>query len=149
LLGGNDNDKGVGGAGNDRVQLGAGNDSYDGGAGTDKAFFVGSSAPVTADLVAGTATGEGSDTLAGIEYLTGSSFGDTLSGNDSPNLIRGGDGNDDLFGLGGGDYLEGGAGDDNLDGGAGSDNCVQGPRLGLGRRLPVSGATCAGAGRSR
>ena len=31
--------------------------------------------------------GEGIDTLIGIEYLTGSAFGDTLRGNDEFNLI--------------------------------------------------------------
>ena len=31
--------------------------------------------------------GEGIDTLSGIEYLTGSNFGDTLRGNDDFNLI--------------------------------------------------------------
>ena len=31
--------------------------------------------------------GEGIDTLIGIEYLTGSNFGDTLRGNDDFNLI--------------------------------------------------------------
>ena len=39
------------------------------------------------DGVAQNTGGSGIDTLSGIEYLTGSAFGDTLRGNDVFNLI--------------------------------------------------------------
>ena len=62
--------------------------------------------------------------LIGIEWLIGSKFADTLSGNDADNLLLGGmgdDGDDTLYGLGGKDTLSAGDGNDTLDGGAGAD----------------------------
>jgi Ca2+-binding RTX toxin-like protein len=59
------NDQVYGGDGNDTVGPGAGNDYADGGIGADTAHFA-KAAAVAADLTAGTATGEGTDTLAAI-----------------------------------------------------------------------------------
>ena len=77
--------------GNDPLEGGAGNDTLIGGEGLDTATYANSTAGVNVDLrmdgVAQNTGGEGIDTLSGIEYLIGSSFGDTLRGNDDFNLI--------------------------------------------------------------
>ncbi len=68
----------------------------------------------TIDLAAGTGFGcdaEG-DTLSGIEFLWGSAFADTLTGDAGVNLIRGGGGDDLIRGGGGNDILEGFGGAD-------------------------------------
>lgn len=103
--------------GNDTLSGGLGNDTLNGGEGLDTATYVNATAGVNVDLrIQGTAQdtgGEGVDTLIGIEYLTGSSFGDTLRGNDEFNLIiDNGIGTgiqlaqtDSLFGYGGDDSL--------------------------------------------
>ncbi len=59
------------------------NDAFDGGAGFDVVSYFFSLYPVQADLAAGTATGEGADTLAGAEgddRLDGGDRSDTLDG---------------------------------------------------------------------
>jgi Ca2+-binding RTX toxin-like protein len=91
------------GDGDDIVDGGAGDDIMDGGAGRDTLSFTSAAAAVTASLVAGTATGAGSDVFANFENLTGSAFNDTLTGDDGANVIDGGAGND---------TMSGGAGDD-------------------------------------
>ncbi len=77
--------------GNDTLSGGLGNDTLIGGEGLDTATYVNATAGVNVDLriqgVAQDTGGEGIDTLNGIEYLTGSGFGDTLRGNDDFNLI--------------------------------------------------------------
>jgi len=102
-----------GGAGHDSLDGGAGNDTLDGSAGIDTASWAGAAAAVTVSLAAGTASGGGgSDTLTAIENVTGSAFGDSLTGDGSDNAIMAGDGND---------LVEGGGGNDALNGGSGSD----------------------------
>lgn len=104
-----------GGAGNDIIDGGAGNDTLDGGAGVDTASYAGATAAVKVSLAVTTAQatgGAGSDTLIGIENLTGSAFNDTLTGDAGANTILGGAGDD---------AINGGLGDDRLDGGAGVD----------------------------
>jgi hypothetical protein len=101
---------------NDNVITGAaGDDKIDCvGAATDEdtADFSDSAAGVVVDLVAGTATGDGTDTLKNCEDVQGSELDDTITG----------DGNDNgLFGGGGGDSIDGGLGGDTIDGEAGSD----------------------------
>jgi Ca2+-binding RTX toxin-like protein len=59
-------------------------------------------------------TGEGNDTLIGIENLTGSAFGDVLKGTSGANVIIGGAGDDLLIGRGGFDRLDGGDGIDTV-----------------------------------
>ncbi|QJE73255.1 hypothetical protein HHL28_09285 [Aerophototrophica crusticola] len=118
-LGGNDRLEG--GDGNDRLYGGAGDDTLIGGAGTDNADFRTATTGVRVDLAAGIATGEGSDTLSGIENVTGSNHADTLIGDGLRNSLWGGKGNDAIFGAGDNDKLYGQDGDDSLDGGAGND----------------------------
>jgi Ca2+-binding RTX toxin-like protein len=65
--------------------------------------------------------------LVGIENLTGSSLGDTLSGSGGVNVLTGGKGADELLGLGGNDRLDSRDGinrNDSLNGGAGTNRCV-------------------------
>jgi len=145
LQGGGGNDTIEGGAGDDtlkgennsdKLYGGEGNDTLDGGAGTDTASFKSSATGVQASLVSNTATGEGSDTLAGVERLEGSNFNDTLTGSSAANTltglsgadtITGGDGNDTLGGGGGNDTLNSKDtvnGNDTLNGGAGVDTCT-------------------------
>ena len=71
-----------------------GNDALNGGGGLDTASFQSSPAGVTASLATGTATGDGSDTLALFENLLGSELVDNLTGNANPNVIDGASGND-------------------------------------------------------
>src|SRR6266545_1184092 len=84
-----------------------GNDSFDGSTGTDTLSYAFSQSAVTASLTTGTATGEGTDTITGIENLNGSPFTDNLTGDALPNV---------LHGLGGNDTLSGSDGDDTLTG---------------------------------
>lgn len=100
------NDTLLGGDGNDLLNGGGDNDSLDGGTGVDTATYAGAAGAVTVSLaVAGAQAtgGSGTDTLAGIENLTGSSFNDTLTGDAGANVIDGGAGID---------TMTGGAGDD-------------------------------------
>ena len=82
------------------LEGGAGGDVLNGGTGEDTASYIGSDAAVTVDLTTGTGTGgdaEG-DTLTNIENLTGSDFGDKLTGDRGDNVIEGGAGADVLNG---------------------------------------------------
>jgi len=121
-LGGNDILKGEGGA--DILLGGAGDDTLDGGTGTDFAKFSGALAAITASLTTNTATGEGSDTLMGIENLSGSANNDELTGSDINNSINGGRGADTLDGLDGADKLTGAGDRDTERGGSGNDTVI-------------------------
>ncbi|HEX8480545.1 MAG TPA: cadherin domain-containing protein [Allosphingosinicella sp.] len=147
-----------GGAGNDVLWGGGGGDSLSGGEGDDvfesgvdaERFFGGaegvdsgdndtvryvrSGAGVTVDLALQTAqVSQGSasgDLLHGIENVTGSIFGDRLTGDSKANrliglagdnILTGNDGDDVLTALGGADVLDGGEGEDALAGGDGND----------------------------
>ncbi|CAN5612809.1 hypothetical protein BH20CHL6_BH20CHL6_14420 [soil metagenome] len=134
-LGGNDRIEGrggkdglCGGVGNDTLLGQAGADRIDGGTGIDRASFAGSAARVIVNLSTspGTATGEGSDTITGVENVDGSRFNDSIRGNGLANDLRGLGGPDALVGLGGNDRLEGGTGNDSLNGGSGTDTCIGG-----------------------
>lgn len=63
-----------------------GDDTLIGGSGYDAIAFFDSPA-VTVNLAAGTSTGDGSDTLSGIEGVITSRAGDTISGNDEDNAF--------------------------------------------------------------
>ncbi len=104
-----------GGGGDDVLLGGAGDDELVGGSGYDTASFATATAGVTVSLaISGPQdTGEGVDTLTGIENLTGSDFNDVLTGN---GVLDGGAGDDVLTG---GEVIYGGAGDDVITGGAG------------------------------
>ncbi len=135
LQGGLDNDTMYGGNGDDFILGMPGNDLIDGGNGNDTATFgnvlfnyVGVGANVSL-LLQGQAqnTGYGIDTLVGIENIHGTSYNDTLRGDDNANRLFGlGQGNDQLFGEGGDDllimnFVGPAAGVQTYDGGAGID----------------------------
>lgn len=98
INGGAGNDRLHGGDGDDTILGGADNDTIWGGDGNDTLSFSGATGAITASLVSGTATGEGSDTFTGIENITGSAYADTLTGDANANVLDGGLGNDTLDG---------------------------------------------------
>jgi Ca2+-binding RTX toxin-like protein len=83
----------------------AGDDSITGGAGLN--VIVHDLAPdgVSVDLQAGTATGDGDDTLTGIQAVLGTRFDDTLRGDNEDNLFEGEGGTDTIDGRAGSDTL--------------------------------------------
>lgn len=133
LAGGAGNDLLDGGAGNDTLSGGedddiliggAGNDTLDGGVGSDTASYASGSAAVRVSLAitgAQATSGGGTDTLTGIENLTGGTGADLLVGDGGTNALDGGNGADQLVGGGGADMLTGGAGRDMFAGGEGGD----------------------------
>ncbi|WP_181699667.1 cadherin domain-containing protein, partial [Chthonobacter albigriseus] len=106
----------LGGAADDSLEGGAGSDSLVGGLGTDTLSYAGSSAGVTIDLLANTASGgdAAGDAISGFESATGSAYADTLAGTADANRLDGGAGDDTLEGRGGADTLVGGAGSDTV-----------------------------------
>ncbi len=121
LIGLAGNDTLIGGEGDDQLRGGAGDDTLTGGNGNDTANYKDATGSVTVDLSITTAqaTGDGNDTLSGIENLVGSAQGDTLTGDAGANRINGAGGNDTILGGDGDDVLIGGAGSDTFDFGAG------------------------------
>ncbi|MGZ8743841.1 MAG: calcium-binding protein [Nocardioides sp.] len=119
----------------DNLYGGPGDDLLDSGAdprdedwfALDTLHYDMSEAPVRVDLVAGTATGQGADTIVtGTLRVVGSPFADVLLGGPGTDELLGGPGNDRLEGTGGRDLLwadvEGGTPDaDVVRGGAGRD----------------------------
>ncbi len=106
-----------GGAGDDTVSGGAGDDLLDGGTDTgvttdcsatggDWVDFSASTAAVNVNLTALNATGEGLDTLAEIENITGSAQADTLTGDGADNEIAPGAGDDKVDGSGATDTVD-------------------------------------------
>ncbi len=95
---GNDSLKGSGGG--DFFFGDAGDDTLDGGVGDDLASFF-DSAGVQANLATSVATGQGTDSLTGIEELGGSNWAaDTLIGDEGPNTFYPGGGDDTVDGAG-------------------------------------------------
>ncbi|MGN6215864.1 MAG: calcium-binding protein [Solirubrobacterales bacterium] len=132
----------IGGVGNDHLSGGPGNgdvlegdlgtDSIDGGPGahdTVSYALAGQSAVypggigVNVNLAAGTASGDGDDTLSGIEDVAGTPFADTIAGDAGPNELYGGGGPDELIGAGAGDAAFGGTGLDLCRGVAVAESC--------------------------
>lgn len=112
-----------GGSGDDVIQGLGGADILTGGIGTDTATYFLAKTGVRVDLAnmarnTGDAAG---DVYGSIEIVSGSSFKDTLAGNDGQNRFNGMAGDDVLTGLGGRDALSGGDGADVLVGGAAAD----------------------------
>jgi Ca2+-binding RTX toxin-like protein len=131
-----------GGLGDDTLLAGPGADTFNGGDGLDLVSFRTATSGATVNLFFGTgAFAAAGSTFLGIEFVDGSSFGDTLVGDANANrldgfgsfdLIFGGngldtllggegsdslygeDGNDDIFGWAGFDSMSGGGGDDRL-----------------------------------
>ena len=124
LHGGTEDDKLVGGPGGDIIQANLGDDLMMGGTGPDHfAGFFGndtvswenSKTPVDLDrLDRNNAIGEGTDTFTEVERWVGSSFGDRLIGDETPETFEA---------LGGDDHIEGGINQDAISGGDGFDEC--------------------------
>lgn len=108
------------GQGDDVLEGMGGADSLVGAGGNDTASYENASLGVIASLTtlfnAGPAVvntnDAAGDTYSSIENLKGSSFDDSLIGDNSINLLIGGDGDDVLEGMEGGDTLQGGSGND-------------------------------------
>lgn len=126
LRGGDGNDFLRGGVGDDFLIGGAGDDTIHGGQGNDTLDYLGETASITVDLVAGIAWGDdiGYDVISGIEAVTAGEGNDTVWGNAAANLIQAGGGNDWIDGGAGNDTLRGDLGRDTLTGGAGLDDFV-------------------------
>jgi Ca2+-binding RTX toxin-like protein len=133
------NDHLFGGRGSDWLQGGLGNDTIDGGSGSyggysggiDVADYGYATYGIHASLTFGNSYAmyssvEDSDTLIGIEGLSGSYYNDVLEGNDGFNTLAGNHGDDALYGWGNGDSLDGGEGNDWLFAGDGNDVLVGG-----------------------
>lgn len=153
LDGSTGNDYLDGGANNDTLMPGTGVDRVIGGSNVDTVSYSASATAVSVDLrlATGFATGQGRDTISGIENVVGSRFADVVRGSGlgnwlrlgagadygfgygGPDRIDGGPGNDRLFGGTGNDALYGEAGNDSFNGESGRDLCRQGP--GTGRRI--------------
>lgn len=88
----------LGQAGNDRLLGGVAGSTFDGGVGTDEVDYTSATQLNPANLATGTVThqGGGTDTLLGIEDITGSPGDDRIVGNGSDNVIDGGDGIDTI-----------------------------------------------------
>jgi len=134
LFGRGGNDTMIGGNGDDFLRGSDGADILDGGSGFDRvsSFVTAPTGGIHFDLnIQGVAqdTGQGMDTLIGIEHASGTVLDDTLTGNGGDNWLwdgsdgvaGGGTGNDVMSGGGGNDVLETGGGNDVLDGGSGVD----------------------------
>jgi Ca2+-binding RTX toxin-like protein len=116
LNGGGNNDNLFGGSEDDGLDGGLGNDSINGMSGTDTGLFASATSAVTVNLRIETTTGgAGSDTLTGVENVTGSVFADTLIGDLEANALDGAGGDDILRGELGADPLVGGDGTDLAD----------------------------------
>ena len=131
LLGGGDDDRLIGGGQNDVLKGGGGDDVLIGGFGNDlligfngkdTAVFSGGGAK-TVDLrkTGGQNTGQGIDTLKGVENVITGGGNDKVTGNGAANKLYGKGGKDKLDGLLGNDQLFGGPGNDTLIGGKGAD----------------------------
>ena len=117
-----------GAGGDDYLAGGVGGDILEGGDGTqDLVDFFQSKNAVTANIQAGTATGEGSDQLIQVEALSGTAKNDNFRGSGAGNSLYGQKGKDKLFGLGGKDRLDGGPQTDKLNGGPSTDTCFTKP----------------------
>jgi hypothetical protein len=122
-----------GGAGDDRLEddgdgmpadAGAGADDIHGGPGSDRLSYLDHTAGVDVSLddKPGDGTSGENDNVHGdIETLVGSTFDDTVTGNDGAQSLFGNAGIDRADGLGGDDVVNGGTDDDELYGGAGDD----------------------------
>jgi Ca2+-binding RTX toxin-like protein len=100
---------------NNILYAGAGNNVLNGGSGVDTVSYAFAARAVNVNLAtAGTQAtgGSATDTLIGIENLTGSNYNDVLKGNSGANQLDGGAGNDTLSGGLGIDTLIGGSGRD-------------------------------------
>ncbi len=106
ISGGAGNDQLYGEQGDDVLNGGAGDDRIDGGVGIDTASYAGAAQGVNVSLATTqpqNTGGAGTDTLIGIENLTGSANADTLTGSAGDNVLDGGAGADRMVGGAGND----------------------------------------------
>jgi Ca2+-binding RTX toxin-like protein len=132
LIGGPGNDTIVGRTGWDSIEPGGGNDTVDAGQGDDFVdfFWTARGNGVVVNLRTRRASGQGQDTIVGVESVLGTSFDDRLIGDGRVNGLSGLGGADALLGGGGADVLAAGlgSGNDRLWGGTGDDRLWGGPR---------------------
>jgi serralysin len=105
----------IGSSFDDTILANLSNNRLDGGDGIDTVSYLMTAAGVTVTLATTAAqntVSSGSDTLINIENLTGTNYGDTLTGNEGDNLLNGLSGNDTLIGGLGANTLTGGSGGD-------------------------------------
>jgi len=122
LRGGEGDDIIEGGGGNDRLFGGEGADALFGDAGVDIVSYTAADSGIILDLILGGSSGEAAgDSFDSIEWVWGSDFDDSLTGDAANNRLEGRDGNDTLNGEGGNDRLLGGDGNDSINGGDGID----------------------------
>lgn len=97
----------TGSAGNETFMGGDGADQFTGGGGADGIMYVTSSAAITIDLAAGTASGGDAtgDSFSGVRSVTGTSYNDSIGGDSQNNTLVGGGGNDTISGGDGGDII--------------------------------------------
>jgi Ca2+-binding RTX toxin-like protein len=109
LINGRGNDDTLRGGDGDDILIGSGgDDAIYGNAGNDTASYVGASSAVSVSLaIVGSQPtgGAGSDTLSGIENLSGSNYDDTLTGAGGTNILNGRTGSDMLTGGTGADLF--------------------------------------------
>lgn len=89
----------------DLLEGGGGDDALTGGAGLNIVFYYGAPRGVDVNLTTGKATGEGNDTLTGIQAVVGSEFDDTLVGDAEANALEGYAGTNTIDGRAGEDVL--------------------------------------------
>jgi Ca2+-binding RTX toxin-like protein len=138
VVGGSGNDTLSGDSSSETFVGGPGDDAIDGRGGENTADYTDAPAGITADMGAGTVTGDGNDTIENVQDIVGSAFDDTfvdcvraadcLNGNGPYNEYYGGDG-DDTFDQGtspseDSDFMEGDAGVDTVDYSARTNNLV-------------------------
>lgn len=152
LQGEDGNDSLLGGNGEDLIAGGAGNDTINGGAQPvqagrtffDIADFSSATGSVTVNLGAGngTAVGQGTDVLVGIEGARGGSANDSLVGDALDNLFRGNGGDDTMVGGDGFDIVDYGnaGGEVSVDLGAGTATGAAGTDSFSGIEMAIGGA---------
>ena len=121
----------VGSEGEDRFVAGGRDLALDGRGGLDTYSVIDAARGVRIDLGTGThqPTVSNGDTLASIERVIGSRFGDRIFGTANSEILSARGGDDVLQGLADDDVLLGGDGHDRLDGGGGTDECHGGAGL--------------------
>jgi Ca2+-binding RTX toxin-like protein len=115
----------TGGSGNDFIEIFNGNNSINGGRGFNTLSFAGADDGVKVDLATGVATGVGTDQIANIDCVIGSTYfrNILIAGSKNAELFAG-DAKDTLEGGTGNDVLVAGAGGDVMSGGGGSNKFV-------------------------
>jgi Ca2+-binding RTX toxin-like protein len=126
LAGGGANDTLQGSAfAGDVLKGGADDDSVAGAGGSDTLDYSGAAGPVDVNLLTGTATGQGTDTVSA-ENAIGTPADDSIVAGTAISSLLGGGGEDSLTGSTGADTLLGEAGTDSLSGVAGADSIAGG-----------------------